>query len=217
MTSVTDILSGITLRDVPNFDETWGPWDWNKKSLAVIASHGGDGAVLWWVGGHLDYEISEGYASSLGDLGLDNAPNGICVWEGVYDYHSDKSYYDNDGGYTEANGEFRVPTDEEWEYIRENRCPWDANDWMKEKHMQASIGRIVHYTPTQEQASRWGEVGSTVTDETVFSAMVVKTGEEDKANLRVFLDSSHPLPWLVDVEKSEEAGKSGFWSWPPRV
>ncbi len=195
-------------------EPSYGGWDWSKNSLAVIACRNGEGSVLWWVGGHIDFELSESGMVSLGDLGLDNAPEGISVWDGVYVFHEDTSYFDNDGGETEAVGDFRVPTDEEWEHIKRNECPWDANEWMEAEYMQVSIGRIVHYYPTTTEFDLWTKDGNIVGKATILPAMVVAVDdEESKVNLRVFLDGG-ATPWVTSREQGQGAGK---WDWPPRV
>ncbi len=194
-------------------EPSYGGWDWSKNSLAVIASRGGEGAVLWWVGGHIDFELCESGISALGDLGLDDAPEGICVWDGVYVFHKDTSYYHDDGGESEAVGDFRAPTDEEGEYIKRNECPWDANEWMEEESMQVSIGRIVHYYPTPEQGDLWTKDGNPITENTILPAMVVAVDKEDRVNLRVFLDGG-AMPWVTSRDRGQGAGK---WDWPPRV
>jgi hypothetical protein len=197
----------------PNPPETYGPWDWGKKSLAVVTCRNGEGSVLWWVGGHIDFELSEAGMVSLGDLGLDNAPDGLSIWEGVYDYHRDQSYFHDDGGWTEANGDFRRPTEEEWEWIKSNQCPWDAIDWMEPDKMQVSVGRIVHYRPTPEQGDLWTKDGNPITEETVLPAIVVAVWDDNKVNMRVFTDGSS-MPWVTSVEEGEARGS---WGWPPRV
>ncbi len=128
-------LNNLQVIESPGYTagQSYGGWDWGKKSRAVIASRNGDGAVLWWVGGHLDFEICESGLSSLDDLGLDNAPDGVHVWEGVYHYTESYGEYGGpgDGCEAEPDGEFRKPTEEEWVAIREARCPWDENDWLE--------------------------------------------------------------------------------------
>ena len=208
-----EMLSKIVLSKVENPDPPYGGWDWSKKCLAVISARNGSGAVLWWVGGHIDAEICEGHISELGDLGLDNAPDGISIWEGVYDYHRDQSYYHDDGGWTEVNGEFRNPTEEEWVGIREGRCPWDYAEWMEEKYMEASIGRIVHYKPTAEERTEWGELGNPIGEDEWLPAIVVAVWPEGKVNLRVFIDGDG-LPWLTTISSGE--GEAN-WRWPPRA
>lgn len=104
---------------------------WNRNpSRAVIASDGkGHGAVVWWVGIALWSEIAEAGLTDLGDLGLDDAPAGISIWEGklrAYQTGNPLDGYDQD---TCLDGRFRDLTDEEWEAIQDARPPWDERDW----------------------------------------------------------------------------------------
>jgi hypothetical protein len=109
----------------PNFDEL----DWGKPSLAVIACDGnGNGCVLYTAGPHVAMDMHE-IGRGLGDIGLDDAPAGISVWEGMTaggGYAGDGDYHD-----TYLEGAFRVPTDDEWLAIRAGRCPWDEADWKR--------------------------------------------------------------------------------------
>lgn len=99
--------------------------DWGKASLAVIASDGkGNGCALHWVGIHFEQWRSD-VGSSLKDLGLDDAPCGISVWEGKIE--SERDYYGETDAWLE--GEFREPTLEEWDCINHDDCPWDDNEW----------------------------------------------------------------------------------------
>jgi len=55
---------------------------------------------------------------------LDDAPEGISVWEGHavgYPQGIDGDYPDPD---PDLVGTFRAPTDAEWAAIRENKSPW---------------------------------------------------------------------------------------------
>lgn len=109
--------------------EPWGGYDFNKPSLAVIADGGTphrSGCVLWTVGAHVRMEMEEGGLSALDDLGLEAPDVGIWIWEGKYSWDSD--------GYSEPRGKFRRPTEEEWQAIREGRCPWNDEDWKLKKH-----------------------------------------------------------------------------------
>lgn len=94
-----------------------------QKSKAVLASDGVDGIVLYTVGPGLWQEMVEGGLSMLSDLGLDNAPKGISVWEGKYIWQPG-TYECPEDGYTKPVGEFHAPTDEEWDCIKQNKCPW---------------------------------------------------------------------------------------------
>jgi len=101
--------------------QLWEGYDWNTPSKAVVASDGkGCGAVLWTVGPHVAYVLNEVGLNELGDLGLDNCPKGIWIWEGTSKvYHSP----DGEDDWMELLGEFRKPTFEEGELILENKCP----------------------------------------------------------------------------------------------
>lgn len=90
---------------------------------AVVASANGQGCVLSFSGTALSAFIGENGTRDLRDLGLDDAPDGIWVWEGKIvttkmwtDYG-----WEHDCG---PEGEFRKPTDPEWEAIRRGECPW---------------------------------------------------------------------------------------------
>lgn len=101
--------------------------NWDKPSLAVVACDGdGHGCVLHTVGPHVAFDMRE-IGRDLDDLGLDDAPAGISIWEGVTaggGYAGDGDYHD-----TYLSGAFRAPTDDEWKAIREGRCPWNPDDW----------------------------------------------------------------------------------------
>lgn len=104
--------------------------DWTKPSLAVIACDGGgQGCVLWTVGPHVTSMIDEAGVRELDLLGLDDAPEGISIWEGsiktVHHHTPDMNEYDSS-----LEGSFRTPTNEEWESIRKNECPWDEKPWI---------------------------------------------------------------------------------------
>lgn len=125
MTDEKEKLGQIGLMIVQGSPPPESPYNFEDPSKAVVANYGGDGVVVWYTGGHLDYEINEaGMGVWLADLGLDDAPDGISVWEGRYigTQHDtiDGTEYD-----TECVGEFRDPTPEEWARIQKNECPWD--------------------------------------------------------------------------------------------
>ena len=108
-------------------------YDWAKPSKAVIACDGvSHGCVLWTAGPHVDSMINEAGVSDLDNLGLGDAPEGISIWEGgimsVHHNTPDANEYE-----WWLDGRFRAPTDEEWESIRRNECPWDDTEWHKPK------------------------------------------------------------------------------------
>ena len=67
-----------------------------KPSRIVIVSNGRSGVALWWVGAGAWSEIEEGGLSDAGDLGLDDAPSGITIWEG--DYRATQGFCGDFGG-----------------------------------------------------------------------------------------------------------------------
>lgn len=98
--------------------------DEKEQNFAVIAGDDrGHSIVLWHHGEQIDSEVA-----ALGrhtyDLGLDDAPAGVTVWEGRYVWHPGSYECPNDGD-SEAVGKFRAPTDDEWAAIRAGRNPWE--------------------------------------------------------------------------------------------
>jgi len=111
-------------------DEDPHPKFKNRPSRAVIVNGvaGTEGWILWHVGGGIYWSIEEAGSNHLDDNGLDDAPDGISIWEG--DMHG--SYDHMSGEYGSAlEGEFRDPTAEEWAAIMQQECPWDPNEWIK--------------------------------------------------------------------------------------
>lgn len=106
-----------------------GDWDPEKPSRALIACDGeGKGCVLWWVGSDLFCEI-DAVGKVLEDLGLDNAPHGLSVWEGRYEGFETGNEINGVEWDTEPKGKFRELTDDEFRAIREGLCPWDESEW----------------------------------------------------------------------------------------
>jgi hypothetical protein len=78
------------------------------KSWAVVACDGhGNGVVLSY-GGPIEYEI-DAVGTTLSDLGLDDAPWGISIWEGIYSWEKG-GYECPEDGNTYPMGTFRKPT-----------------------------------------------------------------------------------------------------------
>ena len=106
-------------------EEMWDDypeWAWDKPSKAVIVNGTSGGCVLYTAGPYLRMEIHEAGIHDIEDLGLDDAPIGISIWEGSLTY-------DGNGEPVAANGTFREPTEQEWMAIRAHQCPWDDNAW----------------------------------------------------------------------------------------
>ncbi len=108
--------------------QPYGNYDFSKKSLAVLAiGPGGDGTMLWQVGGHLAANYESTQSCVLSENGLDGYSDcaGVYIWEGVL-----RSYRDRDGDYdTELEGTLREPTAGEWRAIKKGRCPWNDQDF----------------------------------------------------------------------------------------
>lgn len=104
---------------------------WDRDSKAVVACDGrGNGCVLWTAGPHVRMEVEENGFEQLCDLGLDDAPLGISVWEGRYEYRA--TTHPDEGCESDPVGKFRRPTDEEWRLIRDDGvCPWDDQEWRR--------------------------------------------------------------------------------------
>lgn len=80
----------------------------------IVSDGNGDGCVLWHQGSYLN-TMTEDYGRHIGDLGLDDAPLGVSVFEGnVVLENEDWTYV----------GDFRDPTSEEWECLKTRKSPW---------------------------------------------------------------------------------------------
>lgn len=84
-----------------------------------------------------------------------------------------------------------------------------------------SVGRIVHYTLTDADASlieqrrnATTDIGNRAEEGQVFPAVVVRVFEPAASvNLKVLLDGTDDY-WATSRSEGEGAGR---WSWPPRV
>ena len=107
--------------------------DGSKPSIAVVASDGsGNGCLLFWAGGHLALEVEEYGFTQLSDLGLDDCPAGIWIWEGKYVWSSGYNHGMgiDEGGDASPVGGFRAPSELEWKFIRAGKSPWNREDWL---------------------------------------------------------------------------------------
>jgi hypothetical protein len=98
-----------------------------RDSKGLIACRGGQGVVLQFTGGDIESEILEGGLSELGDLGLDDAPEGLSIWEGRYVYDPRPSL-DGDYGDGQPSGKFRPLTPQEWAKLAEGKQLWPPNE-----------------------------------------------------------------------------------------
>ena len=131
--------------------EDLDPRNWDKPSKAVVASDGmGNGCVLFHCGAHIDEEINS-IGRALSSLGLDDCPDGVWVWEGVYRGITHPSTPNGPEEYdTECVGGFKEPDDMEWMKIRNNICPWDKDEWLKSYVSEADFLR----TAIEEEKKR---------------------------------------------------------------
>jgi hypothetical protein len=112
---------------------------WPDKELALLAfgfPSNADAIVVWCNDGYVRYEIGQQGAHDVATYILDNeAPDhGIWVWEGRMSFCH---YPDHNGEYDDPRYitiQWRAPTEEEWEAIREQRNPFEPKpkedlDW----------------------------------------------------------------------------------------
>ena len=102
--------------------------DWRRPSLAVVANTDVASVVLFTAGPHVRSFIDDVCSPLLDEHGIDGAPSGISVWEGMIrsaHYNTpDMNEYD-----AWLEGTFREPTDAEWLSICQGKCPWNDADW----------------------------------------------------------------------------------------
>ena len=113
-------------------NENEDPRDWSKPSRAVVACDGdGNGCLLFFVGAHIE-SLRDEVGSRLDDLGLDDAPLGLSIWEGVM--RGGERYSTPDGtdyADTYLEGKFRELTAEEWKAVMFKYAPWDSTLWLR--------------------------------------------------------------------------------------
>ncbi len=96
-----------------------GTWlNATSESIALIASHDGDGFVLKFAGKTIAEEIST-ISRNIEDLGLMNAPNGLSIWEGAYCWGGEED------GSADPDGTFRPLTPDEWTRLAQTGVPWE--------------------------------------------------------------------------------------------
>lgn len=100
------------------------PWD-KRDSIALIASSGGTGVILEFDGTGIEGDIETESSRRLDDHGLDNAPDGLSIWEGKLRVTS--SRYDEDVD-CELVGEFRELSRVEWGLLETSGVPWEKAD-----------------------------------------------------------------------------------------
>lgn len=109
----------------------WGGYPkeaWNKDSFAVVASDTRRMIVLYTGGPAVKMELDESGMDPEEILPVEEAGDGISVWVGKTKWEPGPYEYPDDGE-TILDGEFRDPTDQEWEHIRKGESPWNEADW----------------------------------------------------------------------------------------
>lgn len=91
--------------------------------------------------------------------------------------------------------------------------------------MKPTIGRIVHYRLSDDDAARIIEMGNRPLPDgrsplhnasrpgDMYPAIIVRVWDDGSVNARVFLDGELTL-WVTSRHEGDEPGT---WSWPPRV
>lgn len=87
------------------------------ESIALVANANGKGVVLAFDGLGIESMI-DGVGREIDNLGLDDGPSGISIWEGECRSHRDG---DDDA---ELVGAFRALTPEEWQRLATTGVPW---------------------------------------------------------------------------------------------
>lgn len=114
------------------FDRSWDEyphWAWKVPSKAIVAARAGRGVLLFYAGPHFRYQVEEEPLECLDDLGLDKAPLGISVWEGVYITEAGATWDGETSDESMPKGEFRLLTEMEWDAVRKGMNPWDDASW----------------------------------------------------------------------------------------
>ena len=110
-------------REKPGF---WNPSVRAERSLAVVACNGArQGAVLHYIGRGITMMIEgEGWCD-LSDLGLDDCPKGVWVWDGRYVWSCSPATVSAPEEHSlEAVGVWRELTCLEWSDLREGSDPF---------------------------------------------------------------------------------------------
>jgi hypothetical protein len=102
--------------------EPWTP----SRVLVAMGPH--RGAVLEYQGSGISNEIAEGGLYDLDELGLDDAPAGLSVWEGDYIWEDGwfEGYRSPENGEAHPHGKFRPLTPKEWAALSAGEPLWPS-------------------------------------------------------------------------------------------
>jgi len=127
--------------DVPSWSmdvPSWSKYKREMPSRLVIACNNGAGCVLYAIGSCWEAWYEGSGSHRLDDNGLDDAPDGISIWEG----HMHSWGPDFDGEYdAELRGEFRNLTESEWKLLAEGQAPWDEKEWIEDREDVVPLAR----------------------------------------------------------------------------
>lgn len=108
-------------------------WDYTKDgavwmSCAVVASDGkGNDVLLHAYGPAIDWHLEQ-IGNDCDDLGLCAPEPGIWVWTGTMGSVRIQSIDYGEDWDHEVTGDWREPTEAEWEHIKQEECPWDKDN-----------------------------------------------------------------------------------------
>jgi hypothetical protein len=99
------------------------PW---TPSRALVAQGPHTGAILEYEGSGITNEIHEAGLHALDELGLDDAPEGLSIWEGEYVWEDGwfEGHRSPANGQAHPKGEFRRLKPEEWATLSANQPLW---------------------------------------------------------------------------------------------
>lgn len=92
-------------------------------SIALVACNGHYGTVICHDGPGIESAI-EDTSPALDACGLDDAPDGLSIWEGCY--ITTRDYWGEYDAY--LSGHFRDLTEAEWTLLRETDVPWEMEE-----------------------------------------------------------------------------------------
>lgn len=125
---------GLLQRIVDEEEPFWSDQECRDYLSAAVIAVGpdGDSVLLHNFGPAIDWHTGE-FSHSTEELGLDGMEEpGIWVWVG--DMGSERHETIDGVDYDHVViGEWREPTDEEWEAIRAGECPWTKETLPKRK------------------------------------------------------------------------------------
>jgi hypothetical protein len=100
--------------------------DWvgrTTRSIALISCFNGTGCIMAHEGPDMFYEMESIPEIDLKSHGMENAPNGLSIWEGQM-LGGEYDAWNGDYNDTVMKGKFRSLTKEEHDRLMECKTPW---------------------------------------------------------------------------------------------